>query len=511
MFTIKSLSTQATHFISALKPRQHIAILVALSFLVVLRITNVQHGWVNDDSLLYFEVARLLSEGQWQAAYHLFPWLFYPGLLALGHVASGLDIHTTAQIINIGLFTLFSWGFASLILQAGGSIKTMWWGGLLLLSTQYIVGDILGMLLRDEGFWACLTWALVFLLRYMQQGQKNNIYYFQIAIIIAMLFRLEGILYFILAFVLMAEHTLSLRHRLCKVAQNLSLPICASLLIGATVITGIIKVEQLGRLQEIIYLVQQGFIERLHFIQSKAEIMSSQVLGHYLENYGNFGIWSVLILITLNKTLKVAGWPVLLGIVTGRKACKHINHHARQLFSLHLIIGLISSFLIIINVFVLSSRYVIASGIVLLVIGAFCIEHLYLKARPWGKYGLLLLFSAMLYMNLHDSGRIDLDRQAVEYIQSINISQQPVLYDTENARFYAHQPFMNRIPSQNLVEELLANGKITNYSFLMISINNDDGDYELSVTHQLDQHFQVIQTLYGWKHKSKVLIYKKNS
>jgi len=509
MSVINSLIVKAKRYIATLKPQQCIAILVALSTLVAWRITYVQHGWVNDDSLLYFEVARLLADGQWQAAYKLFPWLLYPAMLALGHIGSGLDIHTTAQVINIVLFSLFSWGFALLILQAGGTLRTMFWGGLLLLSTQYIVGDILGMLLRDEGFWACLTWALLFMLRYMQRGKLPDAYYFQMAIIVAMLFRLEAIVYFILPLSILVHQAQPLRQRLHKSVHAISIPLCGGLLIGAAVTTGIVEVAHLGRLQEIIYLLKQGFIERLQFIENKADLIGNQALGHHLANYGNFAMWSLLVLITLNKTLKVAGWPVLLGLIAGKKAWGHIHHQARQLFSLQLIVGFATSLLIIINAFVLSSRYVIASGIVMLVVSAFCVEYLYKKATIWGKRSLLLVLIGILFANLYDFGKIDLDRLAVEYFKTINTRQQPVLYDTENARFYAHQPFLDRIPSSEFVESLLENGKISDYDYLMISIADDHKDYEQSVKRRLSTNFEHIQTLYGWKKKTKVLIYRK--
>lgn len=509
MSDIKSLLAKINYYNADLRLNHHIVILVILSGLVAIRITYLQHGWVNDDSLLYFEVARLLAHGEWQAAYHLFPWLLYPALLALGHLASGLDIHTTAQIFNIVLFTLFSWGFVLLLLQAGGTIRTLWWGTLLLLSTQYIVGDILGMLLRDEGFWACLTWALLFLLRYMQRGQIVNAYCFQLFLILAMLFRLEGIAYFLLPLAILATHALTIRERLYKIANSCSIMLCTGMFLTIAVMAGLVDMTHLGRLQEVAYLLHQGLIERLQFIQNKANLMGQQILGRHLENYSQFSIWSILILIVLNKTLKVAGWPVLLSIIAGRKAWKQINYHARLLFSLHIALGLITSLLIIINVFVLSSRYVIASGIVMLAIAAFCVDYLYAKASKWGKYGLLFLIITMLLVNFHDSGRVDLDRKAVEYLQSINTTQRPVLYDTENARFYAHQPFMDRMPSEKFIKSLITKGQASNYTYLMITIANDHMQYENFVRNKLNSDFRHIHTLYGWKQKNKVLIFEK--
>jgi hypothetical protein len=42
----------------------------------------------------------------------------------------------------------------------------------------------------------------------------------------------------------------------------------------------------------------------------------------------------------------------------------------------------------------------------------------------------------------------------------------------------------------------------------MVSIPEDNTSYEKSVQQRLDVGFQHVETIYGWKRKSKVLIYK---
>ena len=72
-----------------------------LASLIAWRVIYIQQGWINDDSVLYFEVARLFSLGEWSAANALFNWPFYPALLAGFHQISGASFQLSAQILNI--------------------------------------------------------------------------------------------------------------------------------------------------------------------------------------------------------------------------------------------------------------------------------------------------------------------------------------------------------------------------------------------------------------------------
>ena len=43
--------------------------MVVLSALMAIWIIYIQQGWVTEDSILYYEMARLISQGEWQSAY----------------------------------------------------------------------------------------------------------------------------------------------------------------------------------------------------------------------------------------------------------------------------------------------------------------------------------------------------------------------------------------------------------------------------------------------------------
>ena len=79
-----------------------------------------------------------------------------------------MGIQTAAQLLNVLFFGISAFSFTQIIRLAGGSQLTMLAGALILFSAQYIVGDVLEMLMRDEGFWAFYLSGLVFFIRFYQ-------------------------------------------------------------------------------------------------------------------------------------------------------------------------------------------------------------------------------------------------------------------------------------------------------------------------------------------------------
>lgn len=497
-----------------LSQKQWFIFYLLAAFVLACKVMYNQHGWVNNDSLLYFEQARLLAAGQIQQAFSLYTWLFYPGLLAILHQVTGFEIHTAALCLNAVCFVLFVAGFQCLLHEAGAKMRTLHWGLLLLFSTQYIVGDVLGMLLRDEGFWAAFTWGLVYWLRSLKNKHWQDLLLFQCSMAIAVLFRIEAAAYLLaLPLLLLVHHSLPWPQRLKLCLQANSLSLVIAVLVGLALITGSLHVQHLGRLQEVITQVTNLFTQRIWFINEKADIMGKQVLGNHLDDYSTFSLWASLILITAFKTLKVAGLPALLVVLWPKKTWWHkLSEHSKHLAVATLFISFIVSLVIILNVFVLSSRYVIATGIVVLMLAAFAITELQHRWPSWASRLFAGLLICLCLYSLFDKKQIDLDRQAVNYIESINPQHKPAFYDTENARFYAKQPYQDRLLGYVVFPQLVANQQIEQYDFYMITISKHEVDiaYALQAEQVMAEHgFKLVKTMYGWKKKSKVMIFSR--
>jgi len=67
-------------------------LLSSVGMLIAAWVMYIQQGWVNDDSVLYFEAARLFSAGEWKSGLSLFPWPLYSLLIAGMHFITGFNI-----------------------------------------------------------------------------------------------------------------------------------------------------------------------------------------------------------------------------------------------------------------------------------------------------------------------------------------------------------------------------------------------------------------------------------
>lgn len=499
-------------FLRKISQSQWLNIYLLAAFLIACKIMYNQHGWVNNDSLLYFEQARLIAAGQLQQAFSLFTWILYPGLLAIIHKLTGLSIHVSAISLNIICFVIFVAGFQRLLIEAGAKLRTLHWGMLLLFSTQYIVGDVLGMLLRDEGFWAAYTWGLLFWLRALKSQHWKHILQFQAAMAVAVLFRIESSAYLLALplYALLLPH-LAWSDRLKLWLKANSLATLTTLVVTIGLLVGALHQEQLGRLQEVFTQIERLFSERITFINQKAEILGHQVLGEDLDQYGAFSLWSSLIFIAIFKTLKVAGLPALAVILLPRQSWwSKLPEPTRHLVISTLTISFIVSLVIIFNSFILSSRYVISSGIVMLLLAAFAMAELQQRWPKWASKSFAILLAALSIYSWFDKREIDLDRLAVDYIAQINPHHKPVFYDTENARFYAGKPYKDRILGRVAFPQLVNKNEIGQYDYFMITVSKDPSDiaYEQEAQQVLSEHrYKLVNTLYGWRKKNKALIF----
>ena len=179
---------------------------VAISILIAAQVQYIQNGWINPDSVLYLESAKAFSNGNWKAGFDIFEWPLYSLCITLINKITLLGVHVSAQILNVIFFAIATYSFIKIITLAGGKQRQIIAGALIWLSAQYMIGGVLEMLMRDEGFWAFYLLGLVFFIRFYQKQQIKNALLWQVCIIVATLFRIEAILYLLfLPFILLFQ------------------------------------------------------------------------------------------------------------------------------------------------------------------------------------------------------------------------------------------------------------------------------------------------------------------
>ncbi len=493
--------------------------LVSLSALIAWRIMYIQHGWINDDSVLYFEVARLFSLGDWKAGLSLYDWAFYPALIAGVHKMTSASFQLSAQILNIAFFALTTFSFLSLIRIAGGNQLTIACGALLLFSTSYIVGDILPMLLRDQGFWAFFLTSIYYFIQYYRHQSFKSALLWQVYALIAVLFRVEAVTFFaLLPLIFLVEK----KHDGIKpwaISSSLGLLILATLL-SIHVFHPTLTLTDFGRVNQVTTLLQQGFINMANGANAKASIISALVLSSFLEEYSMLVLLTGLFAILVIKCLFSAGWvSIALLVFKLRVAKKTIAPDALKIFYWVMALAVLNAALILLNVYVLSGRYVASLGFIILILAAFCLAHLITKAKKnrhkWVLTLVLVVLALTLISNiLPKKGSLNYEQNAVAWIKQLEIpSGQRVFYVSPRARYYANAPYEGRgYEYWDYTQQAITNGTIYNYDYLVINLDVDgeSAKKEMVLADKLPQ-YRLIHTVYGFKKKKRILIYKRQT
>lgn len=500
--------------IEKVSPKKLFWCVVFASMLLAGWMQYIQHGWINPDTVLYFEQARLIALGDWAGAIKVFNWPLYGACIAAVHKITSLGIHQSAQLLNMLFFGMATAGFLTIIQLSGGGARVMLAGTLLLFGGQYLVGDVLEMLMRDEGFWAFYLSSLVFFIRFVQHNKLSDALLWQVCMIVATLFRIEAICYLIglpLSLLLMRE--LSWKNRLLHILNTYSIAIFALIAIFATIIiSDNLSMRNFGRLQEVFSLnLYQEFTLKF---QTQAQIMSSQVLGKYLEEFAVAGLLLTFIYVMIAKIISATGiFAAVFAGLTLKNHDPNIEPKAYLVLKVTAIIALISMALIIVKVFVLSGRYVAGLGWILLALGAFYFAALLAKEDKKNALiaSLIVIALCLGFVKnvLPKRQGYNYMQEAVAWVKANNTDNNPVFYNAPRLRYYAGVPFLGKWDDNwGIVLSEIKSESLYRYEYLMISHSSNYPIGKLIVSEKLPM-FVEIKRFYDVKQKKSVVIYKK--
>jgi hypothetical protein len=492
---------------------------VFLAMLLTAQIQYIQHGWINPDSVLYFESARLFAIGEWQQGFNVFQWPLYALLIAFTHQVTTLEIQTSAQLLSMIFFGITTASYLKIIELAGGGKKEMLAGVLILFSSSYLVGDVLEMLLRDQGFWAFFLTSLLFFIRFYKTRSYQDAFFWQVCAITATLFRIEGISYLIaLPIMLFFDQKQLLTHSAIDFLKSNFLNISLIILLIAALMLNIIPMESLGRLNEIL-TINDKLTGKL-FAQSA--IMATDVLGKYLEDFAVQGILLTFIYVLIVKTIYATGYiNAGLAVLTIRSKTAILDAEVAKVLKIAALIAFINMALIITKVFVLSGRYVLALSLILMIFASFYLGKLFKylqtssttnKKMKWLAIVLVIFMSLGLVKNiLPKRDGYNYVQNAVAWLKTKNTTNAPVFYDDTRARYYAGAPFIGNTWIENWVvlRTAIENGSIDQYEFLVINHSNRYRERELLLAKDIPQYVPI-KRFSDANHKKYVVIYQKN-
>lgn len=505
-------------------------LLTLISIAITCQVIYIQHGWINDDSVLYFEVARLFSLGEWKQGVTLFNWPLYPALINVTNQLSTLSFQASAQLLNVIFFGITTYSFINLITLAGGNKLTIISGAFLLLSSSYIVGDVLPMLLRDQGFWAMYLTSLVYFIKYYRIQKLGDALLWQVSAIFAMLFRIEAVTFLVcLPFFLFTSHEFPIKQKITHYLKLNLIPICLFWLILIILIfSPTIHLSDFGRLQEVVSIFPRMMNEIAISFSAKASIMSNQVLGDYFSDYGMLGLIVSLASILLIKILGLVSWPVVGIFALSRSNCyteqpsNILQKDTRLIFYWALTLAFINAAVIIASVFVLSSRYIIAFGLIALIFAAFQLGFLFEQLIKnsnkilFKKITLLLLLALIAYSGVKNllpkQAGYTFEQDAIAYIKNQNVPNSEVFYVTPRSRYFAGAPYANRgYDYWDYTKKAIEDGSIYRYRYLVINLDiNDEFPERKKILNEKLSEYTVTKEFYGYRNKKEIMIYFKN-
>ena len=508
-----------------LSDKRFFLIVLTLSCIISFLVMFIQHGWINDDSVLYFEVARLFSIGEWKQGFKLYSWPFYPALISIVHLTTSLSIQTSAQLLNGVFFGLSTFSFLRLILLAGGNKTTLLCGVFLLFSSAYIVGDILPMLIRDQGFWAMFLTSLAYFIQYYREHKIAHALLWQLFIILALMFRIEAATYLVgLPFILLFDPKLAFNQRIKHFFCANIISIAGFLgIAGALLMTSNLNLHDFGRLQETVTIPTKIITQFVKVFELKADIMGKEVLGSFLDDYGTLSLIMSLISIVITKILSTTGWPVMAIFALNKlrqpgKKNVNLQLDSRRIFNWIIIIALINASIILLSEFILSGRYIIALVLVLLVLAAFQLDNLvgqFSKIGRWQKI-IFVIIIASLMLNiitnmLPKRSGYNFEQDAVTYLKQQQVPNNKVFFVSPRSRYYADADYAGRgYAYWDYTQKAILNGEINRYDYLLLNMNNDAQlDEKQRYLNQRLTQYKLEKEFYSHKKKKKIMLYKK--
>ncbi len=218
---------------SAMAPPVDLRVIAALSLLLSLWLILIEPV-INRDAIIYLRTAEAYLHDGALASFAIFDRPFLSIIMALLHQLTGLSLLHSGLVLSAVFYAVLSTAFVSIVRLLGGNRRVQIIAAIVILSHP-MIGAGRDSIMRDAPFWAFSLLAFRTLLLYVRQpALKYNFQWFSF-IVIATLFRFEGLFFAALAPV--AVFTAASYDMRLKVSLRLLiLPVVAMVIAGVAIL-----------------------------------------------------------------------------------------------------------------------------------------------------------------------------------------------------------------------------------------------------------------------------------
>jgi hypothetical protein len=488
-------------------------LVAVLASLVLSAWIGLRETVINPDGICYLETAATIGKAGLQAAAQLCDqakWPFYPfliyGFVKLTHIS----YLNAAWVLN-SIFSLTTVvAFMTLVRMLGGTQRIVWLAAFVILFAHEFAGTR-EYIIRDHGFWAFYLMSVLVLVRYFRAPRWQEAMLWPVCIVLATLFRIEGVLFLLFMPLLIGLDTRKKwQTRLAMFLQLNSL----SIVLGLVALGWMLfsrnhySVIHLSRLDEVRSQLHYGIFTLAENFQTAATQLAQNVLNSYSAK--DAGTILSLLLISWYGFSLIANVSLLYGFLilyAGYRKLVTLDKPAQFVLWGYIAINILVTTAYLAENLFISKRYLIALSLLLMVWVPFACDKIIAerKQHPSLFALLLILFTVNATSTLiHFGYSKDYLRNAGDWLAQ-NVPQASTLYANDEQVMYYSQHFGDTIFARakqfdNL--SVIANRQWQQYDYVALRINHHEA---VLITQEISS---TPVKIFANKRGDKVIIYK---
>lgn len=479
-----------------------------------------QAGVINPDAICYLLSAQTMGTSGLTDAMKLCgqaQWPFYSMIIyAIAHVTH-LSLAVSAYVINAICSAISVIFFMLIVEELGATQLTLWLAAFVILSAHHFIG-VREYIIRDHGFWAAYLVSVYCLLRFFTTTQAKYAFYFSISMLLATLFRIEGIIFLALTpFITWFLNSYSLSQRAKMFLLLNLLPFCLAC-VGILLILfhpqhGITSISRLPTFYH--QLMQSHSVIAYRYNNGKEMLIRYALPLEAASSAGAIWIltlisWYFLSIINnltaIFTLLVIYAWIYRLPLqATSKNRIQSI-----ALFGF-IFINILITASFFVEYFFLSKRYLMALSLVLMIWVPFALNHLLMdwqdkRSRLMYFFAstIILVYALSAMVNVHNS-KTYINEAGMWLAQHVPADQK--IYANDLQVMYYSNHFDNKVFHYSKTD-FLENNKWQSYDYIALRVNRDEQATAKQILEKMNN--QLVQ-VFGNPRGDKVFIYKMHS
>jgi hypothetical protein len=334
---------------------------------------------INRDGILYLQAARAFQQHDIRAAFEIYPWPFYSIAIALLSNVSGLSLPHAAYCLNGILLWLMADSSIRIYHEIEPSAKLKWLPMILLLSLGQVAKRL--EVVRDWGFWGFMLLAFCYLIIFRNRRPLSAAFGWQVAGLLALVFRLEALVYLILAplYLLFGRETWKARMTVYLQANSLLLIAAVGLLFAALLWPELVfyRPSKLWRYLDIVYL--------WNTFSAHADVFADQLLTKYSQKHAPWMLATGILVAVVMQIATTLGWVYLAIIGYGAYRFGFPSGISYRLIGYLFLIGFCLLAVFFTREMVIVTRYAVLSALLLIPFVSHYLEKLLLNRGQYAR------------------------------------------------------------------------------------------------------------------------------